>query len=232
MYRIKSYVRRTNRLNQRQAQVWDQLGPQYFWRFPPIVTIDHKLSGAGSIEIDAASTLTVSRFSTIDILEIGVGNGENIVYAAEKYPNCQFLGLEVYRPGLANTLLKLKHKPLQNLKLMDIDAIDALEHFAVHSLREIWIYFPDPWPKKRHHKRRLINSGFLELCSKTLRPAGIMRIATDWLDYAEQIIEVFEQFPVFKPVEMARNRQVTKFEQRAIEAGRIVTELTYELLDV
>jgi tRNA (guanine-N7-)-methyltransferase len=156
------------------------------------------------------------------VLEIGFGNGDTLVQQASDNPELNFIGIEVHEPGVGHCLLKAKDGGLSNLKLLKHDAIEVLrDQIAAESLQRVNIYFPDPWPKKRHHKRRLIQAEFLGLLASRLKPGGVLYIATDWANYAEQIDDVLDQSGLFTCDERREHggdepldRPSTKFEQR------------------
>lgn len=165
------------------------------------------------------------------VLEIGIGRGENIVAAAAQNPETDFIGVEVYGPGIARTILQAEQiGGLPNLRLIQADAPELLEALPASSLTEIWIFFPDPWPKTRHLKRRLIDPDFADQVAKVLKPQGIVRFATDWLSYAEQIAEVFGASAAFTALgDQGRfeGRTLTTFEAKGLRAGRTVTDLAF-----
>lgn len=132
------------------------------------------------------------------IVEIGSGSGDCVIAAAAAHPEQDFVALEVWRPGLAQTLAKAAHQQVSNVRAAGVDAAQALgELFAPGSLEEVWVFFPDPWPKKKHHKRRLVSTEFASTVAGVLRPGGRWRLATDWADYAWQFRDVIEAAPEF-----------------------------------
>src|SRR5690606_16028397 len=134
------------------------------------------------------------------IVEIGIGMGEAIVHAASEHPEMNFLGIEVYRPGLARTMLNTVKRGLTNLRLIEANAREVLETLLhERSVQEIRVFFPDPWHKARHTKRRLIAPPFLTVAARALTPGGLVRLATDWQDYADQMRDVFDQSEDFAP---------------------------------
>jgi len=125
------------------------------------------------------------------VVEIGSGTGDAVVQGARARPGMNFLAVDVYRPGLAVTLAKIVHHDLTNVRLVQADAMQVLEHMlGLESAAEIWVFFADPWHKVRHHKRRLVNPGFAELAASRLAPGGTLRLSTDWADYARQMRDV------------------------------------------
>jgi len=171
------------------------------------------------------------------IVEIGTGQGENIVAAAAADPERNFLGVEVYRPGIARTIVRarqtataLGRDQLTNLRLLQANAPELLATaLPAESVAEMWVFFPDPWPKARHHKRRLISPRFAELAARVLEPGGVLRLATDWSDYAEHMREVLDRASGLEPVPTDRfaGRVLTAFERKGQNAGREVTDLAY-----
>ncbi|MFC5285591.1 tRNA (guanosine(46)-N7)-methyltransferase TrmB [Actinokineospora guangxiensis] len=171
------------------------------------------------------------------LLEIGSGMGETTSQLAAAAPELNYLAVEVYQPGLAQLLLRAEALELSNLRLLRGDALDLLErHIAPGSLAGLRLYFPDPWPKKRHHKRRLVRPAFVALVASRLAPGAVVHMATDWADYAEQMMEVLSGEPLLRnqhadePGGWAPRpawRPVTKFESRANEEGRISRDLMF-----
>lgn len=168
------------------------------------------------------------------IVEIGTGNGEAIVHAATEHPEQNFLGIEVYQAGLARAMLNAAKGDLDNLRLVEANAPEVLEHLLPESsVSEIRIFFPDPWHKARHTKRRLIAEPFTKLASRVLIPGGLVRMATDWEEYAEQMRDTFDAAPSFRRAfdgewsERFAGRPVTSFERKGQNKGRMIRDLTY-----
>ena len=165
------------------------------------------------------------------ILDIGFGNGEALALVAEQHPHINFLGVEVYRPGIGTLFRKITNLDLQNIRVANIDVVDLLQHnIAANSLVSILIWFPDPWPKKRHHKRRLIQTKFVQLMEIKLASKGELNIATDWQPYANHIQETFKQlnsFKVIKSSHVIKQRPQTKFERRGEKLGHKVYSQIY-----
>jgi tRNA (guanine-N7-)-methyltransferase len=161
------------------------------------------------------------------LLEIGFGNGETLVAQATQQPDWNFLGAEVHRPGIGHCLMLAEAAGLSNLRIVAQDAIDVLrEQVPPESLARANLYFPDPWPKKRHHKRRIVQQAFLKLVAGRLRPAGSLHIATDWADYAQHIDELLAASALFRVQERRRHdggdaldRETTRFERRGLRQG-------------
>ncbi|MEM7254312.1 MAG: tRNA (guanosine(46)-N7)-methyltransferase TrmB [Pseudomonadota bacterium] len=170
------------------------------------------------------------------VIEIGFGNGEGLAAAARANRTHHFVGIEVHEAGIGRLLQTAHDAALENLHVVQGDAVEVLTHVVIPSgIDEIWIYFPDPWPKKRHHKRRLINPAFVALLASRLAPAGLAKLATDWVPYAEQILEVFRASSDFRNlshqgdyIERPSSRHLTKFEQRGQRLGHEVRDLAFE----
>lgn len=168
-------------------------------------------------------------------LEIGFGMGQNLLDQAQRYPEQNFLGIEVHLPGIAAVLLGIEALQLDNLKIFHADAIEVLNNcIADESLDTIQIFFPDPWPKRRHHKRRLIQTQFAQLLQKKLKIDGELQLATDWQDYAEHMLIVLENTPGLKN-RVQKNqfsprlpqRTLTKFEKRGQQLGHRIWDLVF-----
>ncbi len=168
------------------------------------------------------------------IAEIGSGQGHAIVHAASTRPDIDFLAIEVFRAGLARTMLDADNAGAENLRLAEANAPEALEHLLPPaSLEELWVFFPDPWHKKKHGKRRLVTAEFAALAASALRVGGTLRLATDWQDYADQMRTVLDAAPDFErafPGDWApryEGRVLTAFEQKGQRAGRDIRDLSY-----
>ncbi|GAA1738873.1 tRNA (guanosine(46)-N7)-methyltransferase TrmB [Aeromicrobium alkaliterrae] len=218
-----SFTRRGGRLNDRQQRSWDLLADTMVLdvtRQGPSTSVDP------DVRFDAAATF--GREAPL-VVEIGSGRGEVLVHAATQAPGTDFLGLEVYKPGVAQTLIGIRHGELTNVRLAIVNAPEALTTMLPEgSVDELWVHFPDPWHKKRHHKRRLVTPAFAELAGRVLRPGGTWRLATDWAEYAEQMAEVVAGSPDFEGGRSERwdGRVLTRFEAKGIAAGREIHDLT------
>lgn len=165
------------------------------------------------------------------IIEIGSGVGEATVALAAGRPEYDVLALEVWRPGVAATLARLAEANVSNVRLCGVDAVWFLENLVEPgALAELWTFFPDPWPKKKHHKRRLVTAQFAALVASRLAPGGWWRLATDWADYGEQMLEVLRSEPALVGGVVPRwaDRPVTKFERKGIEAERAIIDLAFQ----
>lgn len=174
------------------------------------------------------------------VLEIGFGNGDSLVQLAADDPASDFLGIEVHDPGIGHCMIAARAAEVSNLKLIAHDAIEVLEmQIAPLSLARLNLYFPDPWPKKRHHKRRIVQPKFLELCASRLESKASLHIATDWANYAEHIDEVLENSSLFSCAERREHngdqplaRPPTKFERRGLKKGHKIWDWRFEKNDL
>jgi len=208
---IRSFVRRAGRLTPSQQRALDELWPEFGVDFE-----------AKALDFRALFGRTANV-----VLEVGFGNGESLVQQAAEHPEQDYIGIEVHDPGIGHCLIAAREAQITNLKLISHDAIDVLEmQIPAGALQRINIYFPDPWPKKRHHKRRILQAPFLALCASRLAPGGALHIATDWQNYAEHIDEAFRRLDLFVCVERREHdgeqpleRPMTKFERRGLRKG-------------
>jgi tRNA (guanine-N7-)-methyltransferase len=217
--RIKSFVLRAGRMTEGQARALEELWPRYgidFVKQP--------------LDLDAIFGRRAPR-----CLEIGFGIGEVIGSLAKGHPQNDYLGIEVHRPGVGRLLQYCAAENISNVRILCHDAVEVLEHgLADASIDELLIFFPDPWHKKRHHKRRLVAVEFLQLVARKLRPGGILRMATDWEDYAQQMLAVgnaCEALESMSPdgtfVDRFEGRSSTRFERRGERLGHGVWDLAY-----
>ncbi|MEG3615077.1 tRNA (guanosine(46)-N7)-methyltransferase TrmB [Isoptericola haloaureus] len=237
-----SYVRRTARLTAGQQRAWDTRRHRYLIEVPR----EHRdMSVHPDWQLDPAAEF--GRTAPL-VLEIGTGLGECVVHAAATHPEHDHLAVEVYRPGVAQTIVRAGHAgadpavaggdpghELDNLRIMQVDAAELLGHgLPEASLDELWVFFPDPWPKKRHHKRRLVTPAFAELAARAIKPGGRWRLATDWAEYGEVMLEVLDAAEGFRNAHgpggrapRFEGRVMTSFERKGLNAGRSVTDLEY-----
>jgi tRNA (guanine-N7-)-methyltransferase len=214
-----SFARRGGRLTERQQAAWDALAAKHVVDVPrsgPSTSVD------SSFELDVAATF--GRSAPL-IVEIGSGRGESLVAEAKAQPDINFLGLEVYVPGVAQTLVAMRHVGADNIRMAIVNAPEAFATMlAPGSVSEVRTWFPDPWHKARHHKRRLITVEFTQLVARALAPPGIWRIATDWDDYATWIADVLTTSPFVEggPVPRFAGRIETRFERKGVAAGRVI----------
>jgi tRNA (guanine-N7-)-methyltransferase len=216
---IRSFVVRAGRMTVAQERAWTELWPRF-----GLESEDAPLDLAAVFGREAPRTL-----------EIGFGNGESLVSLAAEHPERDFLGIEVHRPGVGHLLLRIEELGLRNLRVICRDAVEVLERcIAESSLDEVLLYFPDPWPKKRHHKRRIVQPGFVALVSSRLRPGGVFRMATDWQPYAEHMLAVAGACAALRNdsaegdyVPRPASRPVTRFERRGQRLGHGVWDLAF-----
>jgi len=169
------------------------------------------------------------------VMEIGFGNGEALAWSSEQDPGRDYLGVEVHGPGVGRLLNALGERDAHNVRVYRHDAVEVLRHdLAPGTLDEVRIWFPDPWPKKRHHKRRLIQPEFVALLASRMAAGGLLHLATDWQPYAEHMLEVLEAAPEWQrepaPGGAAARppwRLETRFERRGLKLGHAVTDLLY-----
>lgn len=211
---IKSFVKREGRMTEAQRRAFEQLWPRYGISFQEQAT--------------DFSNLYQNPLQPL-VLEIGFGMGQSLFEMATQHPEVNFLGIEVFKTGIGALLVKLEKQPLNNLRIIHADACDVLNQMLItQSLDGIQIFFPDPWRKKRHHKRRLIQVSFIELLLKRLKNNGFIHIATDWEDYALHIQEVFKSFPTLNANSIPKlQRPITKYETRGRKLGHSVWEFFY-----
>lgn len=213
---IRSFVRREGRLTNAQREALQTLWPQY--------GIDDQSAWQDYLSVLASRPV---------VLDIGFGNGEALLQLGLQYPQIQFVGIEVYRPGIGNLLRLLAVNQLSNVRIICADAVEILQHWmAADSLHGCTLWFPDPWPKTRHHKRRLVNEAFVELLASRLRPKGLLHIATDWPDYADWIDALMATKTNFVPIRSALHplklhRPQTKFERRGLRQGNPARDFVY-----
>ena len=202
---IRSFVLRQGRTTPAQKRALDELLPKYGIAFSR-----EKIASARPL-----------------VLEIGSGMGETTVEIAAAHPEVDFIAVEVHGPGVGSLLNRIHSRELKNLRVIRHDAMDVLETMiADASLAAILLFFPDPWPKKRHHKRRMVQPAFAALAARKLRQGGILHAATDWPDYAEQMQQVFSA--VLQPATKGLvERPVTKFEARGRRLGHPIRELFF-----
>ncbi len=215
--RIRSYVLRAGRVGSGQARALAEIGPQFMLPYQ-----------SGLLDLDAAFGRSAPR-----ILEIGFGMGEGLAETAAAHPENDYLGVEVHTPGVGALLKQLGQRDLTNVRVVQHDAVEVLTRMlAPASLAGIHIFFPDPWHKKRHHKRRLIQPPLAGLLASCLQPGGYIHLATDWQDYAEQMLAVLSAEPLLANTvadyaPRPDTRPLTKFEQRGLRLGHGVWDLVF-----
>ncbi|TQV82737.1 tRNA (guanosine(46)-N7)-methyltransferase TrmB [Exilibacterium tricleocarpae] len=217
---IRSYVIRGGRITQGQRQAFERYWPVY-----GLSLFDGRLNCGRVFGREAPV-----------VLEIGFGMGDSLVAMAQAEPDKHFIGIEVHPPGVGRLLNNAGKAGLDNLRVYMADAMDVLEDcIADASLARFQLYFPDPWHKKKHHKRRLVQPAFVEQIRQKLKPGGCAHFATDWENYAEHILAVMSSAPGYRNLAGAGNyaprpdyRPVTKFEQRGQRLGHGVWDLLFE----
>jgi tRNA (guanine-N7-)-methyltransferase len=170
------------------------------------------------------------------VLEIGFGNGLSLAEMAEVSPDTNFLGIEVHKPGVGSLLVQVKKRDLKNVRVSGEDAVELLKQIPQNSIDRLQIFFPDPWHKKRHHKRRLIQSEFVQEVVKRLKVGGVLHVATDWENYAEHVMEVLQENADLENQSSADDgfstkpdyRPETKYERRGLNLGHGVWDLLFE----
>jgi tRNA (guanine-N7-)-methyltransferase len=212
---IKSFVRRSGRLTKSQKNALQDYSSNYI------------------LDTNNSNTDLIACFDSDQhnlVIEIGFGDGAALIESALKNPDKNFIGIEVYDSGLGKCLNAIDQHKIKNIRLIYGDAVEVFEQFITKkSVEKINILFPDPWPKKRHHKRRLINKGFLALLSKALKNNGIVNVSTDWEDYAQQIELAFKESNQFKEIKSELRDFKTKFEKRGIKLGHKIFNYSYQL---
>ena len=214
---VLTYSRRRSRMSTLQADAWERR--RHEWWIP-----DDAADGPG---------FTLDRYfgrSAPLIVEIGSGVGEATAALAAARPSYDVLAFEVWRPGVADTFLRMERAGVSNVRLISVDAVWSMHHLlAEESVSELWTFFPDPWPKQRHVRRRLVGAEFAHQAATRLRPGALWRLATDWPDYADQMAHVLDREPLLTGGRAERwsERPQTRFERRGVEDGRPIVDLTY-----
>ena len=209
---IRSYVLRQGRTTPSQQRALDELLPRFGIEFSNSVLKPKEI---------------FERTAPV-VLEIGSGMGETTAEIARQNPAIDFIAIEVHGPGVGGLLKKIDELGLKNLRVIRHDAVEVLDKMIGDgSLAGLHLFFPDPWPKKRHHKRRLVQPPFAALAARKLAPSGYFHSATDWPEYAEQMEAVFSGEPLMEKATQAKARPVTKFERRGIGLGHPVRDLLF-----
>jgi tRNA (guanine-N7-)-methyltransferase len=216
--RIRSFVTRAGRVSNGQRRALDELSPQFVLPFVPT-----------PLDWTTAFGRTASR-----VLEIGFGMGATTAEIAARRPDDDFLGIEVHEPGVGALLKLIGEQTLNNIRIIQHDAVEVVEQMLPEgSLDGVHIYFPDPWHKARHHKRRLIQQPFVATLAARLRPGGYLHLATDWENYAEQMLEVLSAEPMLANTATGYAprpdyRPITKFERRGLRLGHGVWDVLFK----
>jgi tRNA (guanine-N7-)-methyltransferase len=209
---VRSYVLRQSRTSPAQQRALEALMPAYGIEYRQEV-LDPRVAFGRQAPL---------------VLEIGSGMGDTTARIAAERLDTDFIAVEVHGPGVGSLLKRIDELGLKNLRVIRHDALEVLEHMiADGSLAAIHLFFPDPWPKKRHHKRRLVQPDFAALAARKLAPGGHLHAATDWADYAEQMLEVLSGEPALTRVADAAARPSTKFELRGLKLGHTVFDYLF-----
>jgi tRNA (guanine-N7-)-methyltransferase len=216
---IRSFVMRAGRMTSGQSRALEDLWPRHGVEY-------------SSSALDLAALFGRESPRT---LEIGFGNGEHLADLAASHPERDYFGIEVHRPGVGHLLMLAESRGLSNLRVSEHDAVEVLsQQLSAESLDEVLVLFPDPWHKKRHHKRRLIQPPFVELIASRLKPGGVFRLATDWEEYAHQMLEVLGASASFTNLSASgdwmprpEERAPTRFEKRGARLGHGVWDLAF-----
>lgn len=233
-----SFVRRGDRLTGRRLKAWEEHSENYVLDIPRELT-DTSVAPEASFD----QQVLYGRTAPLTV-EIGSGLGEAIVARAENQPETNFLAVEVYTPGIADLLRKAHSAGVENVRVAQANAPELLDNMLEeNSVDELWVFFPDPWHKTRHHKRRLISPEFASKVARVMKPGGIWRLATDWEEYALVMRDVLDAHPDFENLHAGEGateedpaggwaprwegRILTSFERKAGEAGRRAHDLTY-----
>jgi len=219
-YRIKSFVIRAGRMTESQQKGWSSVFPEHGF------TLSER-----RFDWDRSFAVAGRR-----VLEIGFGMGDSLVAMADQNPQDRYLGIEVHRPGVGKLLSEVDKRGIKNLKVFAEDAVQVLEEaIPQESIDLLQIFFPDPWHKKRHHKRRLIQPDFVELLVSRLSAAGHLHLATDWQPYAEHMMDVLSANALLlntagqnEYIPRPESRPETKFERRGHRLGHGVWDLLFE----
>ncbi len=214
---IRSFVLRQGRVSNAQRRAVDSLLPLFGIAYSPAQS-----------DFDAAFGRSAPKF-----LEIGFGMGETTAQIAAEHPQNDYLGIEVHTPGVGSLLRQIEAQQLVNIRIVQHDAVEVVTHMIPpQSLSGIHVFFPDPWPKKRHHKRRLLQPAFVHLLANRLLPGGYLHVATDWEEYADQILQVLSceallvnSVDGFAP--RPDHRPLTKFESRGLKLGHAVRDVVF-----
>ncbi len=221
--RIRSFVLREGRLTKGQQQALETLLPRFG------VSLSQ-----GRLNLDVLFGRTV-KLAVPKILEIGFGNGVSLAKMAAQYPGNDYFGIEVHRPGVGNLLLRIDAEQLNNIRVSHDDAIEVLQQqIPEQSLDAVYLFFPDPWHKRKHHKRRIVQPDFVQLLRSRLKPGGIFHMATDWQHYAQHMMKVMSMAEGFENTVGVDQytprpdyRPLTKFEQRGQRLGHGVWDLIF-----
>ncbi len=217
---IRSFVRRNGRITSSQQRALETLWSRYGIENDNILNLKELFGREAKKH-----------------LEIGFGRGDMLLAMAKAHPEYDYLGVEVHRPGIGHLLLQLESAQLTNVRVICADVVEVLQYrLSAACLDKVYLFFPDPWPKKRHHKRRLVQPQLIALLAQRMKTGGYLHLATDWQDYAEDMLQTLETAPSFVnsitgggfASSRLFDRPVTKFEQRGLRLGHRVWELLYQ----
>lgn len=215
---IRSYVLRQGRLTKGQNKAFETLWPEFG------IDFNHQ-------EIDPSRCFGNEHPV---LLEIGFGNGESLAAMASHKPDKNYLGIEVHKPGVGHLLMKIGELGLKNVRVMSDDAAQIVKCIKPGSIDGCYLFFPDPWHKKKHHKRRILQAGFLDQLARSIKPGGFFHAATDWQDYAEHMMKTLTAHPRFVNSQpkgeftpRPSDRPLTKFENRGQKLGHGVWDLVF-----
>ena len=220
-------MRRSQRMNDSQEKAWAAHADAWVIRVPQR-ELSTSVHPDAQIDVDAI----FGRQAPL-MVEIGSGRGEALVALAEQHPDANIVAFEVFVPAVASTLSRMARHGVTNVRVVLANGAEGVEHlFSPGSISQLWTFFPDPWHKPRHHKRRLVNPGFAALAASRLSPDGVWRLATAWADYAGHMRAVLDAEPGLTNVHAGwaprfAERPLTKYEARGLDAGREVFDLTY-----
>ena len=217
---IRSFVIREGRFTSAQKKAFDDLWPQY------------------GIEVTKSQQINSTDYFPIEqpiVLDIGFGNGDSLISLAQQRPDINFIGVEVYRPGIGAVLKKLADQNINNVRIVNADVMEFIQNYMQENVASgVMVWFPDPWPKKRHHKRRLVQSVFLRELVRIMQPDSILHLASDWQPYVEWMqeqVSLVEDFvalgSIANPLKLTRPS--TRFEQRGLRLGQQPSDLLYQL---
>lgn len=215
-----------------QQRGWDELGPFY------LINVPHGPAATSVAEGASGDPHEMFGRRAPLVIEVGSGQGHAIVNAATSRPERDHIAIEVFRAGLARTMTAADQAGAKNLRLIEANAPEVLERYLpAASADEVWVFFPDPWAKTKHHKRRLISPEFAQIAKRVLRPGGVLRLATDWEEYAEHMRDVLDAAPGFTRgfegdwAPRFDGRVLTAFERKGGEKGRTIRDLCYRSVD-
>jgi len=216
--RIRTFVKREGRFTDAQKQAFDRSWSRFGVDFK-----DELLNLARVFERNHAT-----------ILEVGFGNGDSLATMAKNNPELNYFGIEVHRPGVGQLLKQIEFEDIENIRVSTHDAIEVItKQIPDNSLAGVQLFFADPWPKKRHHKRRIVQTAFMTLLAKKLEVNGFVHLATDWAHYADHMLEVMLNHPDYTNtaakdfIPRPESRPLTKFEQRGLKLGHDIFDLMF-----